>query len=274
MSKLALCFLVTRNLENLEVWEEWIKGHEDKVKIYAHYDKKGVTHKILTRNKIKKTIKTKWGNLSLVKAERNLYEEALKHKPNKYFILLSESCIPVRSFSYIYNRLMKQSKGIMSYHKWDPYDHQDNDLTPFKNRNACKRAMKDFGFFDGNLYTSDQWKILSRKNVQDFIKMFKNHEYIDLFKAFCIEVVPDSVAPDELMFINYLKWKYGNISSQVRQGVVTFVDFNENSAIHAKKYKTLSKNLQDWICDINAMFARKFIGAKPRNLKRKLPLIC
>ena len=104
--------------------------------------------------------------------------------------------------------------------------------------------------------------------------MFKNHEYIDLFKAFCIEVVPDSVAPDELMFINYLKWKYGNISSQVRQGVVTFVDFNENSAIHAKKYKTLSKNLQDWICDINAMFARKFIGAKPRNLKRKLPLIC
>lgn len=271
MSKIALCFLVTKNLENLEIWEKWWEGNENKISIYVHYDKKGVTQDLLTENKIKKTVKTKWGDLSLVKAEKNLYEEALKDKDNKYFLLLSETCLPIREFSYVYRRLNRSPKGIISYNQWDPYG-KDDDYVPFIDKPKCIKILKEFSFFT-KVYTADQWKVLGRKNAIDFIKMTEDKKYKELFSAFCIEVVPDSVAPDELMFINYLKWKYKKLSKEIRQGLVTYVDFKEKDPVHPKSYKNLTKNLENLICDTNAMFARKFVNTN-KKLKKNIPVKC
>lgn len=41
-----------------------------------------------------------WGNMSVVDAERRLLAAALADRGNERFVLLSESCIPIRNLTY------------------------------------------------------------------------------------------------------------------------------------------------------------------------------
>ena len=46
--------------------------------------------------------KTKWGDVSLVEAERRLLASALLDPGNARFVLLSEACIPVRNLTAVH----------------------------------------------------------------------------------------------------------------------------------------------------------------------------
>ncbi len=253
MSQIALCFLVTKDLVNLKVWEEWWKGHEHLINIYAHFStKKNVTQPILLKNRVD-PINTKWGDVSLVYAEAKLYKKATLTQSNQFCILLSETCIPVRPFAYIYKRLFRDpNRGILHYRRIDNFKHQTE---PFITNTFCNSLIEELGFKGNKVYASDQWKILSRKNVNDFIEMTLNKKWVHLFNR-CIKIVPDSLAPDELMFINYLNDHH--LLTTIRRGVVTYVDFKK-IAIHPIVFKRISPRLSKDICDTNAMFARKFI---------------
>ncbi|KAG4944101.1 hypothetical protein JHK85_048747 [Glycine max] len=50
--------------------------------------------------------KVGWGKISMVEAERRLLAHALLDPDNQHFVLLSESCIPVRRFEFVYNYLL------------------------------------------------------------------------------------------------------------------------------------------------------------------------
>ncbi|KAI8017365.1 Glycosyltransferase BC10, partial [Camellia lanceoleosa] len=47
-----------------------------------------------------------WGKISMVDAERHLLANALKDHDNQHFVLLSDSCVPLHHFDYVYNYLM------------------------------------------------------------------------------------------------------------------------------------------------------------------------
>ncbi|KAM3250164.1 hypothetical protein P3S67_022552 [Capsicum chacoense] len=53
------------------------------------------------------------GEANMIEAERLLLEEALKDLANRRFILLSESCIQLYNFSYVYSYLMASSKSFV-----------------------------------------------------------------------------------------------------------------------------------------------------------------
>lgn len=274
MKKIALCFLVTKDLYNLNLWEEWLKGNEDKYSIYVHFsNSKNITQDLLIKNRVT-PVPTQWGDISLVKAEKNIYKKAMKNKENKFFILLSESCIPVRNFNYVYRRLMRNiKKGILTYRNIGAYDNPE-DIVPFISKKECINLMYKFEFIDKDMYASDQWKILSRNNVNDFFEMFTNKNYVKLFEKFCIAIIPDSLAPDELMYINYLVYKYGKrFKKQIRNRTVTYVDF-EDDAIHAIAFKDITPILKEDICYSNAMFARKFMEKNEKKILTKIPLKC
>ena len=77
--------------------------------------------------------------------------------------------------------------------------------------------------------------------------MTTNEDFNYTFNS-CIEIVPDSLAPDELMFINYLNRKYkGNLKSNVRNSLVTYVDFT-GKAIHPVNFRQLTPKLKENIC--------------------------
>lgn len=46
-----------------------------------------------------------WGNASIVDAERRLLAAALADRNNERFVLLSESCIPIRNLTFVYHYL-------------------------------------------------------------------------------------------------------------------------------------------------------------------------
>jgi len=55
----------------------------------------------------------KWGETSMIEAERRLLANALLDFSNQRFVLLSESCIPLFNFSTIYTYLMNSNETFV-----------------------------------------------------------------------------------------------------------------------------------------------------------------
>ena len=271
---IALCFLVTKNIQNIKVWQKWWKGHEDKINIYSHFSKKGaITQPEILDNRVK-AVPTRWGDISLINAEAELYKKALKNKRNKKFILLSETCIPVRSFDFVYKKMMKNpDKGFLPYRYFDKLV-KDSPI-PFREEPECIDLLEKYDFFKYKLMGCDQWKVFSRRNATDFLEMMKDKVYFKLFSAYCIDIVPDSLAPDELMYINWIRHKYGHkgFKKYVKNILVTYVDF-KGKAIHPINYRQLTAKTQDEICSADAMFARKFVNSLENRLLKQMPVDC
>ena len=274
--KIALCFLVTKNIININLWKKWWKGYEDYFTIYSHYSKKGdIVQSKLVNNRVD-PVPTRWGHISLVHAEKQLYKKAFSNKSNKMFILISDSCVPVKPFKTVYQKLMKDKKrGIVPYRSIGRYSH--DDMAPFRSRPKCIDVMEKYKLFSKDLYACDQWKCLSRPNVSDFLGMYRNKTFMKLFDYTCIDIIPDSLAPDELMYINWLQIKHGfgskNLNKVVRNGLITYVDFN-SKAIHPLNYRQVTPKLKENICYSTAIFARKFVNPMEKKLLTQLPTTC
>lgn len=59
------------------------------------------------------SIQVAWGETSMIEAERLLLGKALEDPANQRFVLLSDSCVPLYNFSYIYNYLMASPKSFV-----------------------------------------------------------------------------------------------------------------------------------------------------------------
>ena len=268
--RLAICFLTTGDITHLEAWERWWQGHEHQIKVYAHFSKRGkISQDILLQNRVT-PVPTRWGDISLVKAEAQLYKRALQSPKNGAFLLASAACVPVRSFNEVYRTTMKDMwRGLVTYR--DSPGYAGVDVAPFVPK--CQALLDRYGLSRAPCYACDQWKILSRQNARDFLEMWKDKQYVRLFSAACIKVVPDSLAPDEIMFINWLQYKYGSLRKVVRNHVVTYVMFT-GDAIHPHNYLRIDKRTAQNMCDTKALFARKFQNASTAVLERSLPIRC
>lgn len=103
--KIALCFLIYDKINHEQIWYDYLKNIDpNKYNIYIHY-KTNKPLKYFEKYKLKNCIETHYARLSIVLAQNLLLKEALKDPLNQHFIFLSQSCIPVKSFSYVYNYL-------------------------------------------------------------------------------------------------------------------------------------------------------------------------
>ncbi|KAI3454120.1 hypothetical protein Pfo_010783 [Paulownia fortunei] len=110
--KIAFLFLTKGLLPLAPLWERFFKGHEGRYSIYIHslpsfqadFPPPSVFHKRQIPSQI-----SEWGKMSMCDAERRLLANALLDISNEWFVLLSESCIPLYNFSVIYNYIT-QSK--------------------------------------------------------------------------------------------------------------------------------------------------------------------
>ena len=122
--KIAFCFLVIKNIKNINAWRDFFKGHEEYYTIYSHIsgpnynDSNYQWQPELWNNRVEtydiNHTNTKWGTVSLVIAEGLMYQAALIDSNNKYFCVISESDIPVVSFKELYNFLNKSNKSNKS----------------------------------------------------------------------------------------------------------------------------------------------------------------
>ncbi|XP_062159562.1 glycosyltransferase BC10 [Alnus glutinosa] len=114
--KIAFMFLTKGPLPLAPLWEKFLKGHEGLYSIYVHslpsFQANFPPSSVFYRRQIPSQV-SEWGRMSMCDAERRLLANALLDISNEWFILLSESCIPVYNFSAIYHYLMKSRHSFM-----------------------------------------------------------------------------------------------------------------------------------------------------------------
>ncbi|OAE28257.1 hypothetical protein AXG93_4492s1480 [Marchantia polymorpha subsp. ruderalis] len=111
--KIAFMFLTPGPLPFEFIWEAFFKGHEGLYSIYVHASERN-TLKSIWRSRVFAdreipSDKVYWGRIEMIDAERRLLSRALLDLNNHFFVLLSESCIPLREFTYIYSALMNST---------------------------------------------------------------------------------------------------------------------------------------------------------------------
>ncbi|KAK4719170.1 hypothetical protein R3W88_017508 [Solanum pinnatisectum] len=110
--KIAFLFLTRGSLPLAPLWERFFKGNEELYSIYIHnlpsYKPDFPTSSVFYGRQIPSQV-AEWGKISITDAERRLLANALLDISNEWFIILSESCIPLHNFSVIY-RYISESK--------------------------------------------------------------------------------------------------------------------------------------------------------------------
>ncbi|KAM7265614.1 hypothetical protein ACFE04_003297 [Oxalis oulophora] len=105
--KIAFMFLTPGNLPFEMLWDKFFHGHEDRLSVYVHSSAEKLQH--ASPYFVGKDIhneKEEWGKMSMIDAEKRLLAHALLDPDNQQFVLLSDSCIPLHKFDYVYNYLM------------------------------------------------------------------------------------------------------------------------------------------------------------------------
>lgn len=112
-----------------------------------------------------------WGRMSMCDAERRLQANALLDISNEWFILLSESCIPLSNFSIVYRYLSRSRYSFMgSFDEPGPYGRgrYNRNMAPEVNLTDWRKGS--------------QWFEINRVLA---VKIIEDTTYYPKFKEFC-----------------------------------------------------------------------------------------
>lgn len=122
-SKVAFMFLTPGTLPFERLWEKFFEGHEGRYTIYVHASREKPEHASpLFIDRDIRSEKVVWGKISMVDAERRLLANALEDVDNQHFVLLSDSCVPLHNFDYVYNYLIGTNISFIDSF-YDPGPH-------------------------------------------------------------------------------------------------------------------------------------------------------
>ncbi len=176
--KIAFCFLIYDVINQEDKWNDFFNDvDKNKYNIYIHY-KNQKELKYFENYKLKECTDTKWGHISIVRAQNLLLKEALKDE-NTHYIFVSQSCIPVKSFDYVYQFLQINK----SYFNISP----DSQCFP-----RCNTLLKYFK--KTHIKKSSQWCILNLNHAKKIIDCY----------SLMGEYFNDIFSPDEIVYITLL----------------------------------------------------------------------
>lgn len=172
--KIAFMFLTKGPLPLAPLWDRFFKGHEELYSIYVHalpsYTAGYPPSSPFYGRQIPSQM-VEWGRMSMCEAERRLLANALLDISNEWFILLSESCIPLHNFSIIYHYISRSRYSFMgSFDEPGPYGrgrynpHMEPEVTLSQWRKGS------------------QWFEVNRKLAIDIVV---DTTYYPKFKKFC-----------------------------------------------------------------------------------------
>ena len=259
MNKIAFLFLIYDMINHESIWHRYFHNFEgigkNRYNIYIHYKADtDVRLEFFDEYKIdkRKIIDTKYADISIVKAQNRLIHEALKDTANSHFIFLSGSCIPLKSFEYLYHHL---DTAYSYFHVADP-----DDCFP-----DCEVALQYIP--KRHIKKASQWCILNRKHGALLVGSDSSdppNTYLRWFE--------DTYAPDELCYISYLSYVY-NQSLDVEiiatsydsppEVATTFANWEDMnytfvSERELKNYKSISEEELEHLLRSKSLFGRKF----------------
>ncbi|CAN4100114.1 unnamed protein product [Withania somnifera] len=172
--KMAFMFLSRGPLPLAPLWERFFKGNEQLYSIYIHnlpsYKSDFPTSSVFHDRQIPSQV-AEWGKISITDAERRLLANALLDISNEWFVLLSESCIPLHNFSIVY-RYISESR----YSFVNSFD----DPRPIGRGRYNQKMLPEVEITQWR--KGSQWFEVDRKLAIDIVK---DEVYYPKFKEFC-----------------------------------------------------------------------------------------
>ena len=178
-----------------------------------------------------------------------ILHEALKDDQNQHFIWLSDSCVPLKSFDYVYNNL----KDDKSYYNISP----DNQVFP-----KADNVLRQSPIKREHVKKANMASIICRNHAQLFVdnenniyKWFKNISNVD-----------------EIVYITLL-YHYGKqneliLTENIATGAIIFAQWSDmknykqfDGSINPKsyEYKHICEEELDYLIKSKSMFGRKFL---------------
>ncbi|KAL1551622.1 glycosyltransferase BC10-like [Salvia divinorum] len=233
--KIAFMFLAKGNLPLAPLWERFFKGNEKLYSIYVHslpsYQPDFQGSSVFYGRHIPSQA-VEWGRMSMCDAERRLLANALLDFSNEWFVLLSEACIPLQSFSIVYRYISRSRSSFMgSFDEPSPYGRgrYNHNMSPLINLTDWRKGS--------------QWFEVNRKLAVDVVA---DTMYYTTFEQFC----RPSCYVDEHYFPTMLSIKSPHL---LANRSLTWVDWSRGGAHPA----TFGK------ADLTAEFFKKISEGQP-----------
>ncbi|KAJ4826608.1 hypothetical protein Tsubulata_050922 [Turnera subulata] len=173
--KIAFLFLARGDLPLDFLWDAFFKnGDVGNFSIYVHsvpgfvFNETTTSSAFFYGRQLNNSIQVAWGESSMIEAEKLLFEAALDDPANQRFVLLSDSCVPLYNFSYIYSYLISSQKSFV-----------DSFINVREKRYTYKMApviRKD------KWRKGSQWISLVRRHAEIVVD---DHTVLPVFKEFC-----------------------------------------------------------------------------------------
>ncbi|XP_044464445.1 glycosyltransferase BC10 isoform X2 [Mangifera indica] len=162
-----------------------------------------------------------WGKISMLDAERRLLAHALRDPDNQQFLLLSDSCVPLHNFDYVYNYLMYTNVSYIDCFE-DPGPHGNGR---YSERMLPEVEKKDFR-------KGAQWFSMKRQHA---IIVMADNLFYTKFKLYC---KPNMDGRNCYTDEHYLPTLFHMFDpSGIANWSVTHVDWSEGKW-HPKAYRT------------------------------------
>lgn len=237
--KIAYLFLTRADPHHTGVWGEYWNGQEGRYSIYTHAKHPEAMGFGPWRDALVDTLhETEWGKISLVWATLSLIRAALEDKANAFFVLCSESCVPIKPFSALAHLLSFDPRGMIGQLSLEemksinPWTDERVRLAP-----GVPRASWRF---------HSQWFVLNRDMAEALMGF-------DLTAAFS-----RSFAPDEAYFSTVLEMIGYPLSQRASPLEPTYVKWNPEVRGHPETFEQVTPELAAELARSPHFFARKF----------------
>lgn len=243
MKKIGFCFLIYDIINQEDLWNMFFKDIDtNKYSIYIHY-KMNKPLKYFEKYKLTNCIETKYCDVTIIHAHNLLFKKALEEGCDK-IISLSQACIPLKSFDYIYDFLTKDDLCHFNLVPQIACFPRCNSLLNYYSKNTIQK--------------SSNWFIINRKIcdlIVSYDKTLINAEYSNIY------------CPEEHYFITLI-FK-NNLQSEIittpnlAEGATTFtnwegMDYKYPSEYGLKNYTEISDEELTYLFNSKCLFGRKF----------------
>ncbi|XP_020109883.1 uncharacterized protein LOC109725194 [Ananas comosus] len=170
--KIAFMFLTPGTLPFERLWAKFFQGHQGRYSIYIHASREKPVHvSPLFSDREIRSEKVVWGKVSMVDAEKRLLANALQDSDNQHFVLLSDSCVPLHNFDYVYNYLMGTNISFIDCFQ---------DPGPHGNGRYSKHMLPEIE--EDDFRKGAQWFSIKRQHA---LVILADSLYYTKFKLYC-----------------------------------------------------------------------------------------
>lgn len=278
--KVAFMFLTPNALPFEKLWHKFFQGHEGRFSIYVHASREKplhVSHYFVDRDI--RSDKVGWGQISMVDAEKRLLAHALKDPDNEHFVLLSDSCVPLHNFDYVYNYLIFINVSFIDSFD-DPGPHGLGRYSPkmlpevekrfFRKGSqwfSMKRLHAIIIMADSLYYT--KFRHYCKPGMEGGRNCYADEHYLPTFFQM---IDPAGIANWSVTYVDWSERKWHPRSYRASQ--ITFDLFQNITSIDVAEHLTSSptKDIVRTPCSWNGrrrpcyLFARKFVPETLENL--------